>query len=553
MSLTTTTNRIAYSGDNSTTVYSFPYLVLAATHITVYLAGVLQVSGYTVGAVGDPAGTTVTFAVAPGSGVSIVILRVVPQTQLSLYTVAGAFPAKNTETNFDLACMRDQQMQETLNRAVTLPVTSTLTAANLPDPALAANFGKGLKVAGDGTGYDLYLLSATPFTSPLTTKGDLAIYGTQADRLAVGANDTILVADSSQAKGAKWSNTGLLVSADPSVALGVASKQYADANPAVVLSGGKLTVTMAANAVTIAVKTNAGSDPSATDPVSVRFRSATLTDSSYVTRKISGALSTVISSGSTGGTIDAVASRIYIGVIDNAGTVELCWWNALTTSGLFGWSENGLVSTTAEGGAGAADSAGVVYSTTARVILAGRYAGYFESTQATAGTWASAATVIQQMGLGVNRTGDILQSRTNTTGAVATGTTAGPNDDTILQITEGDQYISQALTPTNVINRLQITVQAFVAHAAVRDVVYGIFQDSTANAVAAGLIFLNAVNETQLITLAADIVAGTASSTTIKFRAGGSTGATLTFNGFASNRKQGGAMGSYIRVAEVFV
>lgn len=41
-------------------------------------------------------------------------------------------------------------------------------------------------------------------SSPLTTKGDLYTYSTTDARLAVGANGTTLVADSSQATGLKW-------------------------------------------------------------------------------------------------------------------------------------------------------------------------------------------------------------------------------------------------------------------------------------------------------------------------------------------------------------
>ena len=54
-----------------------------------------------------------------------------------------------------------------------------------------------------------------------------------------------------------------------------------------------------------------------------------------------------------------------------------------------------MVSTTAEGGAGAADSATVMYSTTARTNVPFRLVGYLLNTQTTAGTWASAGTKLQ--------------------------------------------------------------------------------------------------------------------------------------------------------------
>jgi len=127
----------------------------------------------------------------------------------------------------------------------------------------------------------------------------------------------------------------------------------------------------------------------------IDFRSATLGSGTVNTRQIASPISVVVSSGSTLGTISATQSRLAVLAIDNAGTVELAVVNP--SNGLL-LDETTLISTTAEGGAGAADSANVIYSTTARASVPFRIVGYIESTQATAGTWATAPSTIQGSG-----------------------------------------------------------------------------------------------------------------------------------------------------------
>lgn len=128
--------------------------------------------------------------------------------------------------------------------------------------------------------------------------------------------------------------------------------------------------------------------------LSLAFRSATLGSGAVTT--VSGTPSNlVISSGSTLGTVSGQQSRIAVLAINNAGTIELA---AVNVAGGNDLSETGRISTTAEGGAGAADSANVIYSTTARTNVAYRVIGYVESTQATAGTWATAPSTIQGAG-----------------------------------------------------------------------------------------------------------------------------------------------------------
>lgn len=125
------------------------------------------------------------------------------------------------------------------------------------------------------------------------------------------------------------------------------------------------------------------------------FRSTTLSSGAPVTRSILAPISLVISSGSTLGAVNNVSSRIAVLAIDNAGTVELA---AVNLSSGLNLDETGLISTTAEGGAGGADSASVIYSTAARSNVAYRVIGFYDETQTTAGTHSAALTLVQGLG-----------------------------------------------------------------------------------------------------------------------------------------------------------
>jgi hypothetical protein len=179
-----------------------------------------------------------------------------------------------------------------------------------------------------------------------------------------------------------------------------------------------ITAVVAANALTVTL-----------NPTTLDFRSSTLTSGTVVTRTIASAISVVVSSGSTLGTVSAVESRIVVLALDNAGTVELAVVNIAGGTNL---TETGLISTTAEGGVGAADSASVVYSTTARTNVAYRVVGYVESTQTTAGTWATTPSTIQGCGgqaltaMSSFGYGQTWQAVTRTSGTTYYNTTGKP-------------------------------------------------------------------------------------------------------------------------------
>lgn len=129
------------------------------------------------------------------------------------------------------------------------------------------------------------------------------------------------------------------------------------------------------------------------NPTILNFRNTPLTSGTINTRTVATAISVVVPSTATLGTVSAQQSRLVLLALDNAGTVELA---VVNISGGTNLDETTLISTTAI--SAGATSASVVYSTTARTSLPFRVVGYVESTQATAGTWGTAPSTIQGQG-----------------------------------------------------------------------------------------------------------------------------------------------------------
>lgn len=151
-----------------------------------------------------------------------------------------------------------------------------------------------------------------------------------------------------------------------------------------------LVASVAANALTIAIKGVDGNDPSSSNNVLVSFRSATAASGSVSLLTIATATSLVISSGSTLGTVNNVAATLAIVGFNDGGTFRLGIINPTLLPLI-----DSIASSTAEGGAGTADSAGVFYTGTAVTSKAYTVLGFVTITEATAGTWASSATTTQ--------------------------------------------------------------------------------------------------------------------------------------------------------------
>lgn len=125
MALETVLNRISYSGNGSTTVFSFPYKFLADADLTVILTDADGVSvtktittHYSISGAGEEAGGGVTMVTAPATGETLVILRDPAATQGVDLRENDSLPAEVVEQALDRLTMLVQRLNDIAARAV---------------------------------------------------------------------------------------------------------------------------------------------------------------------------------------------------------------------------------------------------------------------------------------------------------------------------------------------------------------------------------------------------------------------------------------------------
>ena len=165
---------------------------------------------------------------------------------------------------------------------------------------------------------------------------------------------------------------------------------------------------------------------------------------------------------------------------------------------------------------------------------------------------AAASNVAKTMTFPNALSGMPIQRAAFSTVGLGTGTTVLPVDDTIPQNTEGDQYLSVAITPTNSSSTLYIDAVLECSSSVSGYMSAALFQDSTAGALAAITTDIGFTTDAfAILTLRHKMTAGTTSATTFKVRAGLDRSGTMTVNGQAGGRLFGGVMNASIIVTEV--
>ncbi len=144
MTLSTTSNKVSFSGNGSTTVFAYNFKILANSDLKVFIRSSTGVetlktitTHYNVSGVGSASGGNVTFTSGntPTNSETVIIQRVVPLTQTHDYVENDPFPAESHEEGLDRLTMHVQQIQEEVNRSIKASVTNTITTTEFADSA----------------------------------------------------------------------------------------------------------------------------------------------------------------------------------------------------------------------------------------------------------------------------------------------------------------------------------------------------------------------------------------------------------------------------------
>ena len=164
MTVSSSTNRVSYAGNGSTTVFPYTYKIFDEDDLTVIVRAAngtetvkTITSDYTVSGVGSAGGGNVTMLTAPASGETLVILREQDLVQELDIVPNDPFPAESLEAALDKLTFMVQQHEETLDRSLKVSRTTTIATSEFTEtPAQRANKFLGF----DGSG-DLFVASTT--------------------------------------------------------------------------------------------------------------------------------------------------------------------------------------------------------------------------------------------------------------------------------------------------------------------------------------------------------------------------------------------------------
>ncbi len=136
MTVSSTTTKVSYSGNGSTTVFAYTFKIFAAAEITVIIrssTGTETVKSltthYTLSNIGVDGGGNVTFGSAPASGETVVLIRNTPNTQTLDLVENDPFLSSSFEDTLDKITHQLIEQQEEIDRSIKVSRTNTITSS----------------------------------------------------------------------------------------------------------------------------------------------------------------------------------------------------------------------------------------------------------------------------------------------------------------------------------------------------------------------------------------------------------------------------------------
>ena len=207
MTVSSTTTKVSYSGNGSTTVFAYTFKIFADADLTVIVrtdatgaeSTKTLTTDYTVSGAGDAGGGNVTMVVAPASGETLLIKRSLDLTQSTDYVPNDPFPAATHEDALDRLTFIAQQQSEELGRAIVFPETDT-ASTTIPDSVTRANKFLGFGASGEittlaSTGAAPSSVDTGNIVDDAVTQAKIANNAVGTDQLAADAVTQAKIAD----------------------------------------------------------------------------------------------------------------------------------------------------------------------------------------------------------------------------------------------------------------------------------------------------------------------------------------------------------------------
>lgn len=287
MGVSTTTNRIIYSGDGSTTTFAFAFYFFAQTDLKVWVydtllgGATLKVlsSDYTIS--GTPnaqglysSGGSVVFGAAPLSTDKVVIFRSPARVQNFALGQNAIISSSATVQELDYLTLLIQRLDDKVSRAAMLPDGMGATFSNLlPETiALAASENATLVVNAAGNGFDL-----GPTVTSIATDTALAVASAAAAATSASGASTSATNAASSATAAAAS-----ASAASTSATSAASSATAAASSATSAASSATAAAASAASVSIGVSGSKASPNSIVALTGITFSSASFINVQFI-------------------------------------------------------------------------------------------------------------------------------------------------------------------------------------------------------------------------------------------------------------------------------